>query len=327
VVVELADGPAFLMGEGFERLDRPQDREGDSADGVVADRPVPARLGLVVDDDRSRFLVDGEDLGPQANLPVQVGEEGVRQAIHPAGNLLHIHVRLAEVLPEDLDDRVVHVGLEEVHHGVVLDGALAPTLLPKELVERELVVAPDDLVPGRLAFVLDHGPQLSDGRLPELVGRAPSFVVGQVEGQAGRLGVRGFDRHPLAVEIDEALGIAHHERPQGQVEEPAVLEGQIVGARDAHAPGFGIQAWSEAAQRVDAATNPILGLEHDDPMALALELVRGHQPGETGPDDDHEVRYAGPAAQSRTRDCQRRRRGWRRQVRGRLRRGIREVLR
>ena len=129
VVVELADGAPLLVREGLDGLDRPQHGERHRAHGVVTDRPVAPRLGLVMDHDRAGLLVDGEDLGPQADLAMQLPEEGGGQPIHPADDLLHVHVRLADVLAQDLDDRVVHVGLEEVHDRVVLDGALAPALL------------------------------------------------------------------------------------------------------------------------------------------------------------------------------------------------------
>ncbi len=226
----------FSCEKGWTRLDRPEHGERHGADGVVADRPVAPRLRLVVDDDRAGLLVDGKHFGPQVDLAVQLAEERVGQQIHPAGDLLHVHVRLADVLAQDLDDRVVHVGLEEVHDRVVLDGALAPALLAQELVQRELVVLADDLRPRRLALVLDHRPQVTDGRLPQLIGGPTALVVGQGEGQARRLRIGLCHGHALAIEIDKAVGIAHHERPQRQVEEVAVLQRQVVGPRDAHRP-------------------------------------------------------------------------------------------
>ena len=68
------------------------------------------------------------------------------------------------------------------------------------------------------------------------------------------------------------LGIAHHERPELQAEQVAVGQRQVVGARDAHAAGFGVQAGGEVAQGVDAAADPMLGLEDQGLVALAAKL-------------------------------------------------------
>ena len=44
---------------------------------------------------------------------------------------------------------------------------------------------------------------------------------------------------------DEALRIAHHEGSQLEAEQVAVRERQVVGARDAHAAGLGVEAGRE----------------------------------------------------------------------------------
>lgn len=59
-----------------------------------------------------------------------------------------------------------------------------------------------------------------------------------------------------------------------------------MGARDAHAAGFRVQAGREVAKRVDPATDPVLALEDDDVVALTLQLERGDEAGQPRPDDD-----------------------------------------
>ncbi len=180
-----------------------------------------------------------------------------------------------------------------------------------------LVVLADDLRPRRLALVLDHRPQVTDGRLPQLIGGPATLVVGQGEGQARWLRVGLRHRHALAVEVDEAVGVAHHERPQGQVEEPAVLQRQVVGARDAHAARLGVEARREAAHRVDAAADPVAGLQDGDVVALPLEFIGSDEAGQPGADDDDPARRPGPLAQPGLGHGERRRRRRRGLVGGR----------
>ena len=134
-----------------------------------------------------RILVEGEDVGAEPDLVLELRVERVRQAVHAAGDLLHVDVRPAEVLAQDLDERVVHVGLEEVHDREVLDRALRPALRAQELVERVLVVLADDVVPGRRALALDQRPEVADRRLPQLVGGPPALVVVEHERQPARV--------------------------------------------------------------------------------------------------------------------------------------------
>ena len=102
----------------------------------------------------------------------QLGEERVRQLVHAAGDLLHVDVRAAEVLAQDLHQRVVHVRLEEVHDREVLDRARGPAAEAQELVERVLVVVANDLVPGGVA--LAARPWRGTRRWPPPTGRRPS---------------------------------------------------------------------------------------------------------------------------------------------------------
>ena len=117
-------------------------------------------------------------------------------------------------------------------------------------------------------------------------------MVGQVERQPVGVGVGFGDRHPLAVDVDERLGIAHHERAQLQAEQVAVGERQVVHARDAHGAGLGVQAGREVADRPDAPADPVLCLQHERLVTLATQLERGHQAGDPAADDDHLLGWA-----------------------------------
>ncbi len=68
----------------------------------------------------------------------------------------------------------------------------------------------------------------------------------------------------------------------------------MVRSWDAHGAGLGIQAWRKRPQGVNAAADAVLGLEHDDLVALPFELVRGHQAGEAGAEDHDALRLTGP---------------------------------
>ena len=92
---------------------------------------------------------------------------------------------------------------------------------------------------------------------------------------------------PLAADVDEALRVAHHERPELEAELLAVAERQVVDARDAHRAGLGVQARRELAERVDAAADAVLGLQDQRVVARPRELVAGDEAGHAGADDDH----------------------------------------
>ena len=64
-------------------------------------------------------------------------------------------------------------------------------------------------------------------------------------------------------------------------------------ARDAHRAGLGVEARREVAQRVDAAADAVLRLQHERLVALAAQLEGGHQPGDAAADDDHALALAG----------------------------------
>ena len=112
----------------------------------------------------------------------------------------------------------------------------------------------------------------------------------------------------LPADVHQALRVAHHERPQRQPELLAVRQGQVVRARDPHGAGLGVEARREGAQRVDPAADAVLRLEHDDVVALPLQLVRGHQAGEPGTDDHHPLRRLVCWARARVRGRPARRR-------------------
>ncbi len=302
VVIQLADGALLGVRERLERLDRAQDGERKRADGVVAAGSEATRLRLEVDGHAFGILVDGEDLGAEADLLMKFGVERVRESVHPARDLLHVDVGLADVLAQDLDDRVVHVGFDEVHDRVVLDGSLRPALHAQELEQRVLVVIAHDLLPGLVACLLDHPSQVTGRAFPELVGGPTALVLGQVEGQAFGLGVGLGGRHPDAAHVDETLRIAHHERAKRQPEEVAVFERQVVDARDAHAARLGVQTRREAPQRVDAAAHPILGFEDQDLVALPLQFVRGDQSRQAGAQHDDPLGGAGASVEAIGRD-------------------------
>ena len=74
-------------------------------------------------------------------------------------------------------------------------------------------------------------------------------------------------------------------------------------ARDAHPARLRVQAGRERPQRVDAAADPVLCLQHDGPVPCALELVRGDQAAQAAADDHHVPRRACRWARTaRTRD-------------------------
>ncbi len=111
---------------------------------------------------------------------------------------------------------------------------------------------------------------------------------GEAEGQLFGMLIRLGRGHALAADVHEAVGVAHHEWPHGQVEKAAVLERQVVRARDAHRAGLGVEIGAERrAQGVDATANTTLRLEHDRVVALALELERGHEAGNATADDQY----------------------------------------
>ena len=112
-------------------------------------------------------------------------------------------------------------------------------------------------------------------------------MVGQVERQALGFGVRFGDGHALAADVDERLGVAHHERPQRQPEQVAVGQRQVVDARDAHGAGLGVQARREVAQRVDPPADAMLRLQHEHVVALPAQFEGRDQAGDAGADDDH----------------------------------------
>jgi hypothetical protein len=129
----------------------------------------------------------------------------------------------------------VEVGLHEVHHRVALDRRVRPTLLAQELVEAVLVVALDDLRPALVAALRDHPPGLGDRLLPHLVGGAATLLLGHGEGQQAAVTAGILERHPLAADMHQAPRVAHHELGHREVEQTAVLEREVVRARDAHA--------------------------------------------------------------------------------------------
>ena len=163
----------------------------------------------------------------------------------------------------------------------------------QELVQRVLVVAPHDLDPRVVAGALDHRADVGGRLFPQLVGALAALVFGQLIGQAVRTGGRFGGSHADAADVDQALWVAHHERPQLEPEVVAVLEGQVVRARDAHRAGLGIEPRRKLAQRVDAATDAVLRLQHDRLVALPAQLVSGHQAGHSAADDQYPLAFAG----------------------------------
>ena len=79
----------------------------------------------------------------------------------------------------------------------------------------------------------------------------------------------------------------------GKPEVVAVGKGQAVGTRDTHAARLRVQARRERPEGVDPAADPVLRLEHDRPMTLALQLIRRDQTGQATPDDHHVPAWRG----------------------------------
>ena len=199
---------------------------------------------------------------------------------------------------QHLDHRVLHVRFHEVHDRVVLDGAIGPAAAAQELVQAVLVKAQHDVVPGRRALGRDSSAHAADGVLPQVIRRPAALVIRDAEPQARRVGVRVRHRHPFAADVDQPPGVAHRERSHRQAELRAVGQCQVVGLRDAHATRLGIQPRREGAQRPDPATDPVLRLQHDRPMTLPPQLVRGDQTRQAATDDDHVAAWRGTGLQT-----------------------------
>ncbi len=184
-----------------------QHGEGDGDDGEVRPLDRPARLRPNVHSHAIGILVEGVHLDAQPDLLLERPEERGRQAIHAAGDLLHVHVGAAQLLAEHLDQRVVHVRFEEVHDREVLDGPTRPAAVAEVLVERELVVLAHDVVPGGVALPLDHLAQLADGLLPQLLGGPTALRLRQLEAEARGVGVGLPRRHAHAADMHQPLGV------------------------------------------------------------------------------------------------------------------------
>ena len=224
VVVELADRPLLRRRERLEDLDRAQHRERDGHDDVVAARSLnrpDSVLKWTVTPSGSWSMAN--TLAPNRTSSAELGVERVRQTVHPADDLLHVDVRAAEVLAQDLDERVVLVGLEEVDDRVVLDGAARPAL-----VARGTRTASTGRTRGRCA-PRRRRPSLSTiaRRSPMVDSHSssafrPRSCVSTRERQPARVAIGLLLRHPHAADVDERLRIAHHERPHRQPEQVAV---------------------------------------------------------------------------------------------------------
>ena len=125
----------------------------------------------------------------------------------------------------------------------------------------------------------------------------PRSCSARSKGSRSGLALRLLHGHPLAGDVDEALGVPHDEVAHREPEQLAVLHGEVVGAGDAHGAELGVQAGGEVPAGVDAAAHAILRLEDDDIVALALQLVRGHQPGDAGAEHDDPLADARPPFQ------------------------------
>ena len=112
-------------------------------------------------------------------------------------------------------------------------------------------------------------PELARRLVPELRPGLAALVVGELEGQPIGVGIGLGVGHALAVDEDERLGIAHHERPHLQAEQLAVGERQVVHARDAHRARLGVQPRRKVADRLDPAADAMLCLEDERVVALA----------------------------------------------------------
>ena len=58
------------------------------------------------------------------------------------------------------------------------------------------------------------------------------------------------------------------------------------------APASAYRPGANVAQRVDAAADPVLRLEHDRLVALPAQLIRGDEAGHAGADDDDPLALA-----------------------------------
>ena len=119
----------------------------------------------------------------------------------------------------------MHVGFEEVENREELDGASRPAFVPQELIQRQLVVLGDDVVPGPRPLAGDEYAQVADRLLPHRIGGAALLVLGQQERQPGGMAVGIGSRHSQAAQVDQASRIAHHEWAHRQPEQLAVAEG------------------------------------------------------------------------------------------------------
>ena len=248
-----------------------------------------AGWAAVVDGHVVGRLLDGGDLGAEADVRLEVLVERARQQVHAAGDLLHVLERAADDLAQLLDDRRVHVRLAEAHHAVQLERALGEAAHHQELARSSTGRS------SRSSASSESWPPSSycsrnslRGFVPELRPGLALLVVGKIEGQL----ISGCASASATVMRwpsmwTSVLGIAHHERPQLEPEQVAVGQRQVVDARDAHRARLGVQPGREVADRLDAAADAVLRLEDQRLVALPLELERGDQTGDAAADDDH----------------------------------------
>ena len=154
----------------------------------------------------------------------------------------------------------------------------------------------------------------------------PRSVSARSKWQVRGVRVRLLDRHARAADVDEALRVAHDERAKREVEPLAVGQREVVGARDAHRAGLGVEARREGASVCTRPPTRFRASSTHDVVALSLQLVRRHEAGQPRTDDDDPLPRTGtrlePALWDRPHVCgQRRLPVW-----ARLRRSVRQVL-
>jgi hypothetical protein len=282
--------------------------------------PRPCRSACGTDGHAVLVLVHGEHVRAEPHVAAQAVEEGVGQAVHAARHLLHVLERSADDLAQLLDDRGAHVALAEAHEAVELDRALREAALAQERLDRVPPVLLGDGLQCDRAFALVPLAEVARGFVPQLRPAAVALVLGQRERHEAGVALDVGQGHAPPGEVDRRPRALHADGAQLEAEQAAVLERQLVHARDAHTSGLAVQVAREVAQREHAPADAVLRLEHEWLVPLPDELERGHEPRHPGADHDHPLALAAPRVKAGR--CGAQQLGWR----GRRGRGARRSL-
>ena len=221
-----------------------------------------------------RVLVDGEDLGAEADLVLRAPRRtrSGRASMPPTIACMSTYAPPRSSRSTSTTELCMSA-LDEVHDRVVLDRALATSPWRRrnsysEYWSYRATISSQPAWPSCSTIAA----QVADRRLPQLVRGAPALAMARAR-TAGVSGSRV--RPPPSVmrwpaDVHEALGVAHHERPHRQVEQLAVARASgRARAGCASPPASAYSPGANVAQRVDAAADAVLRLEHERPRGPA----------------------------------------------------------